>query len=87
MDMFQHAHVSPVLRMPRVDAELQVRSHQHRVEGQDHLLATLLLVQPRVLLAFWAVRGAQKNAPCTHADTIYSNFIIFYGVFQLVFSS
>jgi len=28
--------LSPVLRTPHLDAVLQVRSHQHRAEGQDH---------------------------------------------------
>ena len=34
--MFQ-VHVSPVLRTPHLHTVLQVRSHQHRLEGEDHL--------------------------------------------------
>jgi len=30
----------PVLRTPRLDAVLQERLHQHRVEGEDHLPQT-----------------------------------------------
>ena len=36
LDMFQ-VHVSPVLRTPHLHTVLQVRSHQHRLEGEDHL--------------------------------------------------
>ena len=60
LDALQQLHVSPVLRTPHVDAVLQVRPHQCRAEGQDHslvLLATLLCMQPRIQLAFWAVRS------------------------------
>ena len=35
--MLQEFYVSPVLRTLHLDAGLQVRSHQCRVEGQDHL--------------------------------------------------
>ena len=35
--MFQHLHVSPVLRTPHLDTVLQVRLHQCRLEGQGHL--------------------------------------------------
>jgi len=37
---------------PELDAGLQMGSHQSRAEGQNHLLATLLLMQPRIQLAF-----------------------------------
>ena len=37
LNALQQAHVSPVLRTPHLDAVLQVSSHQHRAEGQDHL--------------------------------------------------
>ena len=33
----KQVHVSPVLRTPHLDAVLQVRPHQHRAEGEDHL--------------------------------------------------
>ena len=35
--MLQQVHVSPVLRTLHLDAVLQVKSQQHRVEGQDSL--------------------------------------------------
>ena len=37
LDALQHVLVPPVLRTPHLDAVLQVRSHQCRAEGQDHL--------------------------------------------------
>ena len=37
LDVFQQVHVSLVLRTLHLDTVLQVRPHQHRVEGQDHL--------------------------------------------------
>jgi len=37
LDALQQVHVSPVLRAPHLDTVLQVRPHQRRVEGQDHL--------------------------------------------------
>ena len=37
MDALQQVHISSVLKTPRLDVVLQVRPHQHRVEGQDHL--------------------------------------------------
>jgi len=37
LDLLQQVHVFPVLRAPELDAGLQVRSHQSRVEGQNHL--------------------------------------------------
>jgi len=57
--MFQQIYGSPVARTPHLNAVLQVRPHQCRVEVQDHLsaLAMLLLMQPRIQLAFWAVRA------------------------------
>ncbi|KAK4812348.1 hypothetical protein QYF61_017125 [Mycteria americana] len=58
LDPLQQVHVFPVLRAPELDTILQVGSHQGRAEGQDHLprlLATLLWMQPRIRLAFWAV--------------------------------
>ena len=49
----QQVCVSPVLRIPHLDAVLQVRPHQHRVEGTSlTLLATLLLMQPGTWLTF-----------------------------------
>jgi len=35
--MFQQIYVSPVARTPHLNAVLQVRPHQCRVERQDHL--------------------------------------------------
>ncbi|KAK4816734.1 hypothetical protein QYF61_022286 [Mycteria americana] len=37
LEPLQQVHVFPVLRGPELDAVLQVRSHQRRVEGQNHL--------------------------------------------------
>ncbi|KAK4814100.1 hypothetical protein QYF61_008195 [Mycteria americana] len=37
LDLLQQLHVLLVLRAPELDAVLQVRSHQSRVEGQNHL--------------------------------------------------
>ncbi|KAK4817891.1 hypothetical protein QYF61_002060 [Mycteria americana] len=37
LDLLQQLHVPLVLRAPELDAVLQVRSHQSRVEGQNHL--------------------------------------------------
>ena len=37
LDTLQQVHVSPELRTPHPDTVLQVRAHQCRVEGQDHL--------------------------------------------------
>ncbi|KAK4823365.1 hypothetical protein QYF61_001713 [Mycteria americana] len=37
LDLLQQFHVLFVLRAPELDAVLQVRSHQSRVEGQNHL--------------------------------------------------
>ena len=37
LDTRQQVHFSPVLRTPHLDTVLQMRSHQHRTEGQDHL--------------------------------------------------
>ena len=37
LDLLQQICVSPVLRTPHLDSELQVRSHQCRAEGQDDL--------------------------------------------------
>ena len=36
LDALQQAHVSPILRTPHLDAVLQVRSHQGRVERENH---------------------------------------------------
>ena len=38
LDALQQVCVSPVLRTPHLHAVLQVRPHQRRAEGQDHLL-------------------------------------------------
>jgi len=57
LDPLQQVHVLLVLGAPDLDAGLQVGSHQGGVEWQNHLpcpAAKLLLVQPRILLAFWA---------------------------------
>jgi len=35
--MLEQLHISPVPKTPHLDTVLQVRSDQHRVEGQDHL--------------------------------------------------
>ena len=35
--MLQQVHVSPVVSTSHLDTVLQVRPHQRRVEGQDHL--------------------------------------------------
>ena len=37
LDALQQLRVCPALRTPHLDAVLQVTSHQHRAEGQDHL--------------------------------------------------
>jgi len=37
LDILQQVYVSPVVRTPHLDAVLQVRPHQCRVAGQDHL--------------------------------------------------
>jgi len=37
LDPLQQFHVLLVLRAPELNAVLQVRSHQSRVEGQNHL--------------------------------------------------
>ena len=37
LDTLQQFYVSPLLRTPHLDAVLQVKTHQDRVEGQDHL--------------------------------------------------
>ena len=37
LDTLQQVHLSPVLRTPHEDAVLQMRSHQCRIERQDHL--------------------------------------------------
>jgi len=54
-----------VLRTPHLDAVLQVRPHQHRVEVQEHLpdlLATLLCMQPRVRLATTRAGGLSSSS-------------------------
>jgi len=38
LDPLQQVHVFPVLRAPKLDAGLQVGSHQSGAEGQNHLL-------------------------------------------------
>ena len=38
LDVLQQVHVSPTIRTPHLDTILQLRPHQHRAEGQDHLL-------------------------------------------------
>ena len=48
--VLQQVYISPVLRTPHLDAELQVRSHQHGAEGRITsltLLTVLLLMQAR----------------------------------------
>ena len=37
LDVLQQVNVSTVLNTPHLDSVLQVRPHQHRVEGQNHL--------------------------------------------------
>ena len=37
LDALQQLHVSPALRTPHLYAVLQMRPHQRRAEGQDHL--------------------------------------------------
>jgi len=41
-----------MLRALEVDAVLQVGSHESRIEGQNDMLVTLLLMEPGILLAF-----------------------------------
>lgn len=56
LDLLQQLHVLLALRAPELDAILQVRSHESRAGGQNHLfelLVMLLLMQPRICLAFW----------------------------------
>ena len=36
LDTLQQVKIPPVLRTEQLDTLLQMRSHQHRVEGQDH---------------------------------------------------
>ena len=53
----QDIHVFLVLRAPELDRGLQVGSHQRGGMGRIpslSLLATLLLMQPRIQLATWA---------------------------------
>jgi len=53
----EQLHVCPVLRAPELDAGLPGGSHQSGAEGQNpllHLMPTLLVMQPRVQLTFWA---------------------------------
>jgi len=57
LDALQQLHIFLVLDAPDLDAVLQVRPHEGRIEGDNHLpdlLGILLLIQPRVRLAFWA---------------------------------
>ena len=42
-----------MLGAPEPNAVLQLGSHKSGVEGENHLLVTLLLMQPRIRLAFW----------------------------------
>ena len=51
---FKQVHVSPVRKCPYLDAALEVKSDQCRVEGQDHLpypFGHASLMQPRIQLA------------------------------------
>ncbi|KAK4829131.1 hypothetical protein QYF61_002210 [Mycteria americana] len=57
LDPLQQVRVFSVLRAPELDTVLQVGSHleqRGRITSLD-LLAMLLLMQPRIQLAFWAV--------------------------------
>jgi len=62
MDLLQQVHVSPVLRAPDLDAGLLgggvcvCVSYWGRIPSID-LLAMLLLLQPRIRLAFWAAHA------------------------------
>ena len=54
LDLFQQLHVLLVFRAPELDAVLQVGSHKkYRITSLD-LLVTILLMQLRIQLAFWA---------------------------------
>ena len=62
LDPLQQLHVFPVLRAPELNTGLQVGSHKAEQMGRIpslDLLALLLLMQPRIRLAVWAV-----NAQC-----------------------
>ena len=53
-------HVSCSGGLPGLDTVLQMDPHKGRVDGDNPLplpAATPLLMQPRILLAFWAVRA------------------------------
>ena len=52
LDLLQQPYVLLMLRALEVDAVLQVGSHESRIEGQNDMLVTLLLMEPRILLAF-----------------------------------
>jgi len=61
LDSIQHLHTLPVLGAPGLDAVLQMgpqegSAERDRITSLD-LLATLLLMQPEIRLAFWAVRA------------------------------
>jgi len=58
--LLQQLQVCPVLRAPELDSGLAGVSHQSGAEGQNplsHPVLTLLGMQPRVRLAFWAARA------------------------------
>ena len=54
LDPLQQVHVSPILMTPHLDALLQVRPHQYRVEGQN------LLPCPTGHVSFKAVQDVNR---------------------------
>ncbi|KAK4811013.1 LOW QUALITY PROTEIN: hypothetical protein QYF61_015717 [Mycteria americana] len=60
LDPLQQVHVFPVLRAPELDAVLQVRSHQSRVEWQNHL------PQPAGHASFDAAQDTVGLLGCEH---------------------
>ena len=62
MILFQKVHVFPMLRAPELYTGLQVWSPEQRGRIPSlNLLATLHLMRPRLLLAFWVVNHSADH--------------------------
>ena len=84
--LLQELHIFFVLQAPELNKVLKVRSHESRGEGYNHLpwpAATLLVIQPRIKLAFWVASAhchlmqsfSSNNSPKIPSPQSCSQFI------------
>jgi len=71
LDPLQQFHVLLVLRAPELKAVLQVRSHQSRIEGQNHLSQPAGHASPDAAQDMVGPLGCQRTLPAHVEPFVY----------------